>query len=211
VLLRQPDLTSVTSPLVGRTGRSRDGNRTRYTGPTQPSPVYFPVSATKLVVLSLCSFGLYELYWFYQHWKLERARTGENIWPFWRALLAPIFAYSLFSRIQDYGSQQSVHVDYSAGGLATAFFVLQASWRLPEPYWLVSMLTLVPLLPVRSLVAAINSTHVPQASTNGKVFDSQCHPRHRRRSLVAVGGRRIVPTRRGIVNPPIRARHEVHR
>ncbi|MDR2837380.1 MAG: hypothetical protein LBV49_02235 [Azonexus sp.] len=30
------------------------------------APPFFPVSVPKLAVLSICSFGLYELFWFYQ-------------------------------------------------------------------------------------------------------------------------------------------------
>ncbi len=136
--------------------------------PNPTVPAYFPVSATKFVVLSLCSLGLYELYWFYQHWKLERERTGENLSPFWRAFFSPLFALSLFNRIRDFGAQRSTRVGYSPGALAVAFFALQISWRLPDPYWLISMLAFLPLLPVRTAVASINSAYAPEASTNAK-------------------------------------------
>lgn len=33
-------------------------------------PYYVAVSSTKLVVMSLCTFSLYELYWFYENWVL---------------------------------------------------------------------------------------------------------------------------------------------
>lgn len=33
---------------------------------TYASSPYFSVSVRKLVVMSLCTFGLYDLYWFYQ-------------------------------------------------------------------------------------------------------------------------------------------------
>lgn len=136
--------------------------------PSQPAPAYFPVSATKLVVLSLCSLGLYELYWFYQHWKLEYARTEEPMSPFWRAVFAPLFAYSLFRRIQEFGAQRSLDIRYSPGALAATFFALGACWRLPDPFWLVSLLSFLPLMPVRTAVAAINLAHAPEASTNGR-------------------------------------------
>lgn len=129
-------------------------------------PIYFPVSTTKLIVMSLCSLGLYQLYWFYQHWKLERNRTGESLSPFWRAFFAPLFAYSLFTRIQEFGQQASLPVGYSAGGLTLAFIVLNVSWRLPDPFWLISMLAFLPLLPVRTAVAAINRGQAPLADTN---------------------------------------------
>jgi hypothetical protein len=39
-------------------------------------PIYFPVSTLKLVVLATCTFGLYEIYWFYRHW-WRRSRTPQ--------------------------------------------------------------------------------------------------------------------------------------
>jgi hypothetical protein len=31
-------------------------------------PMYFPVSRLKLAVMSTCTLGIYELYWFYKNW-----------------------------------------------------------------------------------------------------------------------------------------------
>jgi hypothetical protein len=59
-------------------------------------PIYFPVSPLKLVVLATCTFGLYEIYWFYRHWGVVRERHNSGIVPFARAFFAPLFCYSLF-------------------------------------------------------------------------------------------------------------------
>lgn len=152
-----------------------------YPAPSQNDPVYFPVSATKLIVLSLCSFGMYELYWFYKNWKLEMARTGEKLSPFWRTFFAPLFAYSLFKRIKEFGDGSSPPVEYSPGLLAVAFVALNVSWRLPAPFWLVATLAFLPLLPVRAAVAAINLQHAPQSDTNGEFSGGNI-------LLVVVGG-----------------------
>ena len=42
------------------------------------APLYFPVSTTKLIVMSVCSFGLYESYWFYKHWKQIKDNSGAT-------------------------------------------------------------------------------------------------------------------------------------
>ena len=39
-------------------------------------------------------------------------------------------------------------------------------WRLPDPYWLVSYLSFVPLLPVQSAVNRLNSVAAPDAPRN---------------------------------------------
>jgi hypothetical protein len=137
-------------------------------GEAKKEPVYFPVSATKFIVLSLFSFGFYQLYWSYRNWKLEKARTGEKLSPFWRAAFAPLFSHSLFTRIRERATQASVSVGYSAGTLAVAYFALNVAWRLPDPFWLISVLVFVPFLPVRAAVAAINKKQAPQASRNSR-------------------------------------------
>ena len=45
------------------------------------APMYFPVSLTKLVVISFWTFGLYEIYWFYKNWSLINQREDINIMP----------------------------------------------------------------------------------------------------------------------------------
>jgi transglutaminase-like putative cysteine protease len=52
---------------------------------------YFPVSLPRLFALSIATFGLYQLYWFYQGWKYIRNRDGSMIMPFWRAVFTPIW------------------------------------------------------------------------------------------------------------------------
>ena len=42
-------------------------------------PRYYPVSTTKLVVLSILTGGLYEIYWFYKNWKWIKQRDGSSI------------------------------------------------------------------------------------------------------------------------------------
>ncbi|MGY0646353.1 MAG: DUF4234 domain-containing protein, partial [Paraglaciecola chathamensis] len=61
---------------------------------------YFTVSTFKLVVMSIFTFGIYDLYWFYRNWTALKKLERPEIMPFWRAFFAPLFAYSLFSRIQ---------------------------------------------------------------------------------------------------------------
>lgn len=134
---------------------------------SEQAPIYFAVSATKLILLSVFSFGVYELYWFHWQWTLEKARTGEKLSPFWRAFFAPIFAYSLFKRIKAFADSSSLPINYSPGWLAAAFVGLAASWRLPDPVWLISFLTFLPLLPVRAAVASINLRHSPHSDKNG--------------------------------------------
>ena len=110
-----------------------------------PAPVQgigdFPahsVSTTKLVALSLVTFGLYEILWFYRNWKLMRDRQGEAVSPFWRAVFSPLTAYSLFERIKGIEGPGR-EAGWRASGLAVAYLLTISAWRLPDPWWLVLM------------------------------------------------------------------------
>ncbi len=62
-------------------------------------PVFFPVSRTKLIVMSTLTLTLYQLVWFYHNWRLIRNR-GEPVLPIMRTIFAVFFCYTLFDRIR---------------------------------------------------------------------------------------------------------------
>ena len=126
----------------------------------------FAVSLSKLVVMSLCTFGLYELYWAYKHWDAQRRREREELSPFWRAFFAPLWAFSLFPRLQRITAMYGVPATWSGSGLALAYFLLHLVWRLPDPYWLLSLLGVLPLLVVQRSVNTLNETVAPEAPRN---------------------------------------------
>ncbi len=136
--------------------------------PASPAttPPYFPISTGKLAVMSIVTFGLYEIYWFYQNWSRERARTKEDLWPVPRAIFGVLFAYSLFNRIRAQALASNVPPFASGGLLALAYFLITGTWRLPDPYWLLCLLTFLPLLPVQAAVNRLNQQTAPDAPGN---------------------------------------------
>jgi len=129
-------------------------------------PTYFPVGLLKLSVMSVATLGLYILYWFYVNWKAARRLDGDNPWPLARALFYPIMAYALFRRIDHYALRIGLREGVAALGLAFALFLLELAIQLPDPWWLVTLLAFVPLLPVQATVNAINARAAPHADTN---------------------------------------------
>lgn len=117
---------------------------------------YFPVAVHKFIVMSLCTFTLYPLYWSYKNWRRVQKRTGDSMWPFWRAFFAPLWNFSLFSRIKKDASTHGVTVPWSAGLFGTLFLVWSLMWRLPDPYWLVCIFAFIPIIPVVLTVAEMN-------------------------------------------------------
>jgi hypothetical protein len=117
---------------------------------------YFAASTLKLVLMSVCTFGIYELYWFYKNWVVIKQHTDQNLMPFWRAFFAPFWAYSCFKHIKLVAEERGISVSLSIGLLAFGYFVLQALWRLPDPYWFISFLSFAPIIPINTVVLAIN-------------------------------------------------------
>src|SRR5262245_38387740 len=63
---------------------------------------FFAVSITKFVVMSICTFSIYEVYWFYKNWRRIMDRENLHIFPFTRAIFAVFFCYQCFSYVRNY-------------------------------------------------------------------------------------------------------------
>jgi hypothetical protein len=82
---------------------------------------FFPVAEGKFITLYILSFGLYGIYWFYQHWKRQKPMMDKKIYPLLRAIFSIFFTHSLFKRI----NQQAIHLPqqhkFNTNALATFF------------------------------------------------------------------------------------------
>ena len=137
-------------------------------GGARGAPLFFAVSPLKLLVMSTVTFGLYEVYWCYRNWALVRLRERSNIMPVMRAIFAMFFVYALFRRVREAGLEAQPKAPLPAGLLATAWIVLTLCARMPDPYWLVAMLSPLALLPVQRQVASIHAAAVPDAPLNDR-------------------------------------------
>jgi hypothetical protein len=121
-----------------------------------------------MALMSTCTFGLYELYWFYKNWVLIKERTQQSIMPFWRAFFAPIWAYSCFKHIRTSAEENAIPGTLPIGLLAITYFIVQALWRLPDPFWLVSYLSFALMLPANSVALKVNTHLVPDYENNSR-------------------------------------------
>ena len=131
-------------------------------------PLFFAVSLTKLVVMTLCSFGLYGLYWFYRNWRLIKRRAEPGILPFWRTFFAVFYCYACFARIRDAGRQRHIEPPLSAGPLAAGWIVASLAAKLPDPYWLVTLFSFLFMLPVQAFANRVNTVAVPNHDRNAR-------------------------------------------
>jgi hypothetical protein len=135
--------------------------------PASGEALFFPVSLVKLTLMSLATLGLYEIYWFYKNWKCVQENFGDKVNAPIRALFYPLTSYSLFKKIREQAGNAQLDGKLQAGLLALTVFLIGALWRLPDPWWLVSLLGFLPLLPVQSAVNELNRKLAPQAGGNG--------------------------------------------
>ncbi len=120
------------------------------------APLFFTPSATKLLVMTVVTFGMYNFYWFYKNWVYVKQRTAQSIMPFWRALFSWLWAYSLFEEINNSAVAYSVGQTLPAGSLAILYFASGFLWKLPDPHWLVGWVGLIPVLYANSVAMAVN-------------------------------------------------------
>lgn len=131
-------------------------------------PPFFATSLLKLGVMSLFTLGLYELYWFYKNWQLIKRREKLDVMPFWRAFFAVFFCYSCFSHVRRYEHPAVAAGSLAAGPLAAGWIVLNVSWRLPDPYWLITFFAFLPMLPVQHRINEINNAVAPGHDPNAR-------------------------------------------
>jgi hypothetical protein len=136
--------------------------------PEQTGVLYFPVSPGKLIVMSIVTFGWYEVLWFYQHWRIYKVRTRAHVTPAARSLFAPFFCYSLFRKIRDTADAYGVDRVFSPGLLAVVFVALSFSGLLPHPFALISFAGPFLLAPVQVMVNEVNRKAAPGHDPNDR-------------------------------------------
>jgi hypothetical protein len=129
---------------------------------------FFAVSILKLTVMSVCTLGFYQVYWFYKHWVLIKERSEPHITPWARALFGIFWCYSCFDFIRKEEQQLDIEPTLSAGPLAFGWICLELSSRLPGPYYLCSFLAPLLLIPVQMHVNQINARVSPDHDRNAR-------------------------------------------
>ena len=126
-------------------------------------PIFFPVSKTKLVVMSISTLSMYDLYWFYKNWKLVKNRENLELKPFWRVFFAYFYCHSMFDRISNYSASSPRFDSFVVAAFWIIVFLL---WQLPNPYSLLATFSFFPLLIVQGYVSQINQEHSPDSNSN---------------------------------------------
>ena len=134
--------------------------------PTAVDAPYFPVARQKLIVMSVTTLSMYQIYWFYRNWQRINARAGSGGSPFWRALAAPLTAHGLFADVRTEAQSRFITPGWSSAGLAVIYFALTLCCFLDYPWWTIALGSVFALLPVHATMEEVNQKVAPSASRN---------------------------------------------
>lgn len=105
------------------------------------------ISVNKFTILCIASFGLYPLWWIYKAWRFYQQKEKLDIMPAVRAIFSIFFLNSLFNRILSFAKEKGYEENYSSIALFIGFLIGNLTARLPDPLWLISILSFVFLIP----------------------------------------------------------------
>jgi hypothetical protein len=139
------------------------------------------IGVNKFIILYFLSLGLYGPWWMYKSWNFFKVKDGLDIIPAARAIFAIFFTFQLFERILNFAKSNGYTNSYSSGGLFLMFVVLNLLARLPDPFWVISLLAFVCLIqPLKALnYAILNSNNYRGIESDG--FNS-------RQIVILIGG-----------------------
>jgi hypothetical protein len=130
--------------------------------------ILFPVSPVKLIVMSVATFGIYEIYWAIKNWRWLQARTEEKLLPVVNAIFLCITLHLLAKRISQVGQEHGIRHSLPAMRLEIAYALLCLCLKLPDPLWFISFLSVVPVLFVQNYINQLNAKVNPYVPINDK-------------------------------------------
>lgn len=135
----------------------------------KPRPEFFyAVSKGKFILLSICTFGLYELIWFGRNWNLIQQQEKTKISPVWRALFSVFFFYEFANKVLEVAKRKGYEHTFWPGGLTVAYIFFVLASRFPEGWSLISLLSFLPFIPLLDAIFFVNE-HVPNAKVDQHV------------------------------------------
>ncbi len=124
--------------------------------PTDREGVLFPVGLYKLAIMSVTTLGAYQAYWMYRNWKYLRHRRKIQAHSVRRSDFPFLFIYPLFREIRAVGTTISSEQMVSPELLFVLWIALTLLANLPDPYYLLGNLDIVPILVVQNYIIKVN-------------------------------------------------------
>lgn len=100
------------------------------------------------VLLSIITFGLYHVYWFYRNFKYLKVYKNLEISPIMRTvgLYIPILGffilYDILFKLRDFARDGGVYRLYTPGEIFVGYLISMALYKfLSDPYWIIGLLS----------------------------------------------------------------------
>lgn len=140
------------------------------------------LTAEKFLLLFILTLGLYGIWWMYKSWRFFKEKDNLDAWPAMRALFAIFFLHGLLERILNFAKRNGYTKTYSSSGLFVLFIFLNFLGRLPDPFWLFSVIAGTALIqPIRAFNFAIEHSEVYHG-----IYPNTFN--HRQIGLIIIGG-----------------------
>lgn len=133
-----------------------------------PAPAFFAVGRAKLTLMFFGTLGFYGLHWFYENWRLIKARSSARFNPFRRTLLAPFFSYLLFRRIRSAADEDRIPTAFSPSGAAFVHILgALVGTVLVDELWPAALLLIyLPICAAQHVANEVNAVRAPGADPN---------------------------------------------
>lgn len=127
----------------------------------ETTPIY------KIVILSILTFGFYNIVLLYNYWKVFKKKFGYAISPSCRAIFCGIYCFSLFPKLDKYIKSFNI-TSFPPILLAIFFIFLNAlsSQPNPNPYSILNIFTFIIFIIIQNKLNFINEQHFPNAKQN---------------------------------------------
>ena len=119
-------------------------------------PILFSTSTPKLIVMYLCSFCFYGLYWFYKNWDCISTLEKRPYFSVIRAIFSVISSYDCFKKIFEEADRYDIKVFTPAWLLALIYALLNLSSKAPVSWYLLSFASFLPLIPANIAARKVN-------------------------------------------------------
>lgn len=127
---------------------------------------WFPVARHKLIVMSVTTLSMYQIYWFFRNYQRLNQRAGSGGSPFWRAVAAPLTAHGLFTHVRTDAQSRFIPVSWSSAGLAVIYLGLTLICFFDYPWWTLALGSVFALVPVHATMEEVNRKVAPTAVRN---------------------------------------------
>ncbi|MFK5975647.1 MAG: hypothetical protein QM493_03970 [Sulfurovum sp.] len=146
--------------------------------PKFPEAIFYPISLTKLLTLSILSFNIYLFYWFYRNYIYQKKRDNSSIMPVARGIFYSFWYYPIYASLEEDSKRRFDENRVLLKPLAILFAILFfASEIISSKEGIISLVAVIItplfLIPLANYINYINTT-----TSKAYIYHSKWKLRH---------------------------------